>query len=96
MNESERSVGPLSIYCALRLLCASAALDLQMNRADVRLQVAGRPERQVDHAFEGEYTSPLPEAKHISSRNPLILLTIAMGRPNKDLHARRTGRRGAV
>ena len=66
-----------------------------MDRADVRLQVAGRPERQVDHAFEGEYTVT-PEAKHISSRNPLILLTIAMGRPNKDSHARRTGRRGAV
>ena len=30
------------------LLCPSAALDLQVHRADVRLQVAGRPER---HAF---------------------------------------------
>ena len=38
----------MRIYCALRLLCASTALDLQMDRADVRLQRAGRPER---HAF---------------------------------------------
>ena len=44
---NERSVGPLSIYCALRLLCASAALDVQMNRADVRLQGAGRPKRHA-------------------------------------------------
>ena len=44
---NERSVGPLSIYCALRLLCASAALDLQMDRADVRLQVTGPPERDA-------------------------------------------------
>ena len=50
MNESERSDGPLRVYCALRLLCASAALDLQMDRADVRLQGARRPER---HAFAG-------------------------------------------
>ena len=40
--------GPLSIYCALLLLCASAALDLQVDCADVRLQVIGPPER---HAF---------------------------------------------
>ena len=37
-----------SLALRLRLLCASAALDLQMDRADVRLQGAGRPER---HAF---------------------------------------------
>ena len=46
---NERSVGPLSnSYCVLRLLCASAALDLQMDRTDVRLQGAGHPKR---HAF---------------------------------------------
>ena len=44
---NERSVGPLSIYCALRLLCASPALDLQMNRADVCIQGAGRPKRDA-------------------------------------------------
>ena len=31
----------------MRLLCASAALDLQMDRADVLLQGAGRPERDA-------------------------------------------------
>ena len=36
------------VLLALRLLCASAALDLQVDRANVRLRDAGRPER---HAF---------------------------------------------
>ena len=44
---NERSVGPLRIYCVLRLLCAFTALGLQMDRADVLLQVAGRPERHA-------------------------------------------------
>ena len=46
MNESERSGGPLRIY--FQPTCAPDALDLQVDYVDVRLQVAGRPER---HAF---------------------------------------------
>ena len=47
MNESERSDGLLSIYCALRLLCASAALGLQVDHIDVLLQGARPPERHA-------------------------------------------------
>ena len=50
VNESERSDGPLRIYCARSggLLCASAALDLQVqvDHIDVLFQFSGcRPSR---------------------------------------------------